>query len=273
MKTILLIDCDYLCHRAWYSTGHLDNGVIFGFFRELIELQDKFMPEAFCFCFDFGKNLRKVDYPKYKSNREPMPEEFEVQRHGLRRKHLKELGYNNIHYQRGYEADDVISGVSGNLPNNQRCIVVSSDSDLYQLLGPRTSIYRPSKGSIITEDSFSRDYGITPTQWVDCKAIAGCKTDCVEGIKGVGEKTAAKFLSGNLSPTSKAFEAIVKGTKTWKKNRHLVRLPYPGLGTFEVKKDSIKAGNWEELAERLGMFSISKRAPKRSKSKFLLEDG
>jgi hypothetical protein len=73
-KPLLLLDSNYLCHRAHYSTGELScgdyrTGVIFGFLRTVIELQDRFLPGAIAFCFDKGPILRELDYPEYKEAR------------------------------------------------------------------------------------------------------------------------------------------------------------------------------------------------------------
>lgn len=274
MNTILLLDMGHLTHRAWYTTGSLSHqgtgtGVVYGVLRDLVEFQDQFDPVSICFCFDSSARLRVLDYPGYKANRTPMPEEFKEQVLGLYKSYLGNLGYRNIFRQRGYEADDLIAALCDKGQHNRVCnseiVIVSGDSDLYQLLGQGVSIFNPKKKKITTEASFTKEKGMSPIQWVDCKAIAGCKTDNIEGIKGVGEKTAAKFLSGKLDSSSKAFEQIVKGDKIWKRNRHLVRLPYPGVKPMVVVKDKIKARSWYILADSLGMKSLRNKAPERRK--------
>jgi DNA polymerase-1 len=285
-KPLLLLDSNYLCHRAHYSTGELScgdyrTGVIFGFLRTVIELQDRFLPGAIAFCFDKGPILRELDYPEYKEARREkyrnMTEEERVSKEymdeqirDLRTKHIKALGFANIFYQRGYEGDDIIASICEDKRyRGVRKIIVSNDHDLYQLLSKKTSIYTPgSKGTLITQSGFEREFGVTPSQWIDVKAIAGCRTDGVQGIQGVGEKKAAGFLNGSLQKQTKAgkenkaFSAIVHGNRIWKRNRHLVELPYPGCRTFTIRRDNVKPGSWEQFVNRLGMKSLKGKAPK-----------
>lgn len=272
MKNRLLIDTNYLCWRAYYTTGELSSGnvktgILYGILRDIIDLQDRFQPDCFCFCFDKGTSLRKADYPAYKSNRTRIPE-VDEQIKAIRLKYLPQLGYRNIFAFKGYEADDCIAKLSLQRTDNNvhNYIIVSGDHDMYQLLGRGVEIYHPASKRHITEDSFSKLYGLSPLQWIDCKSIAGCKTDCVEGIKGVAEKTAAKFINGKLSPISKSFKAIVEGNEKWRSNRHLIRLPYPGLPELEVRApEELKKGSWHHLAKKLDMKSIMDREPVQKK--------
>jgi len=110
---------------------------------------------------------------------------------------------------------------------------------------------------MLTEAWLIGEYGIAPSQWADVKAIAGCSSDGVEGVRGVGEKTAAKFLRGNLKPASKAHQAIVAGNNVWRRNLPLVRLPFPGVGKFDLESDSEL--DWNPTFYKLGMSSLEQR--------------
>lgn len=283
MRTWLLLDCNYLCYRAWYTTGGLSHGgiqtgVLFGFMRDITTLQDRFNTDLFAFCFDRGRPLRERDYPQYKSGRRKDWTEEDIEMHKLFKSQVKQLRTEhlsdslqspNVFSQPGYEADDVIASICHNGVGSDQFIIVSADHDLYQLLGPSVSIFNPGKGSksssgggaLITEKSFSKEYGVSPTQWVDVKAIAGCSSDSIEGIKGIGEKTAAKFINGSLKTDSVSFEKIVKGNKIWKSNRHIVKLPYPGVNTFQLTPEGLSQDGWRELATRMGMRTL-KQPPK-----------
>lgn len=55
----------------------------------------------------------------------------------------------------------------------------------------------PSKGEIVSYDRekvFER-MGVYPEQIVDFKGLAGDTSDNIPGIRGIGDKTAAKLLS------------------------------------------------------------------------------
>lgn len=270
MKTWLLLDSDFLCHRAFYSMGNLSHnevrtGVLFGFLREVVHLQDLFLTDRVVFCFDCGRSLRSIHLPTYKGNREQTEARIELRKQIqiLRRQYLFEIGFQNVIYEKGYEADDIIASLCMTIPDQDQIIIVSADKDLFQLLSQRVSLYNPSKKATVTAASFSIEYGVDPIQWVDVKAIAGCNTDNIRGIEGVGEITAAKFINGRLKADSKAFQKIVAGNKTWRSNRILVKLPYPGLEKLKLSKepDCVTKAGWLEFVEKFGMRSLRSHPP------------
>lgn len=267
--TWLVIDAPYLCHRAFHSMGNLSygeamTGTLFGFLREVITLKDLFQPDHFVFCFDAGTSKRREKYPKYKRSRrtkERTPEEQELyqqmqkQMRLLRYEHLKGLGFSNVFYQIGYEADDIIGHLCWE--DHPQIIIVSCDHDLYQLLSPRVSIWNVQTSTMLTDESFRAECEIEPSQWVDVKAMAGCSTDDIQGIKGVGEITACKYLRGELKKGVK-FDSIVQNDHIWRRNLELVRLPLPGLNPerLQVKKDQVSQSKWVELCNRYGFQSL-----------------
>jgi hypothetical protein len=235
--------------------------------REVLQLKDLHDTERFVFCFDHSRKhlLRRVAYPKYKCSRDhddcselekEMYAEANRQIRHLRNVILPGLGYRNVLCEKGFEADDLVASVVGNLSKKEEAIIVARDADYFQLLGPRCIIWNASKGKAITAQSFEQEYGITPSQWADVKAIAGCGSDDVEGIRGVGEKTAAAFLAGRLKPVSAKHILITLNHKIWKRNLPLVRLPYEGTPVFKLRKDKMDEKKWKRLCERLGFRSF-----------------
>lgn len=268
----LLIDVSYLAYRAYYSGmgqlsfNHIKTGVVYGVLREIIYLMDRFSTNKVVFCFDVGKPNRTKVCPEYKANRtecteEEMEHKLEVRKqvHALRKEYLPMIGFQNIFWQKGFEADDVIAKIIADRPTRP-FIVVSNDQDLYQLLGRFVSIYKPSKKELYTEEHFRAEFGCSPITWINVKAIAGCKTDNVTGIHGVGEKTALKFICGELSSGAK-FEAIARGSQIWKKNVELVTVPYPGISSFYLAKDCVTPQGWQKLVSHLGMYSLAADLP------------
>jgi DNA polymerase-1 len=272
MKTWLVLDCNYLCWRAFHSTGGLSyrgvmTGVVYGFMREVIQLKDLHNTDRIVFCFDYNrKDLKRREvYPGYKSSREhnnshgldkETHADVQKQIHYLRSVLLPGLGYRNILCEKGYEADDLVASVVDNLGTGHEAIVVARDGDYYQLLGPRCIIWNPSKGKAVTTKSFIKEYGISPSQWADVKAIAGCSTDDVEGIRGIGPKTAAAFLAGKLNVTSAKHRLIVHNHKIWKLNLPLVRLPYEGTPVVKLRKDKVNQKKWKQLCNKLGFRTL-----------------
>jgi DNA polymerase-1 len=268
MMDWLVLDGTYLCYRAFYAMGNLANddgertGVVFGFLNDLARLREKFESDRFVCCFDRGVSFRRAAYPPYKMNRvESKKNDEEAHQDRLRqmrllyREILPELGIVNRFAVKGYEADDLIASAVNSLKGH-RVIIVGSDHDLYQLLSPTVSIYNPTKQEIYGECDFHAEFGIGPSQWADVKALAGCSGDNVEGIRGVGEKSAAKFIAGTLSPRSKQFERIVDGTKIWERNLGLVKLPWTGTPKLTLTENEVTPVKWNRLVKRLRFKSL-----------------
>lgn len=268
----LLLDVSYLAYRAFYSGlgqlsfNHIKTGVVYGVMREILYLQQRFNTNKLAFCFDVGKPNRVYDYPEYKANRQDGTEEelkakqeVRKQVHAMRKEYLPMVGFKNIFWQKGFEADDVIAKIVMDRPTRD-FVIVSNDQDLYQLLGKHVSCYSPAKKELYTEESFRAEYGCSPITWINVKAMAGCSSDNVKGIPGVGPKTAIKFICGELSK-GKKFDAIAFGSKIWKKNIGLVTVPYPGIDPFYLVKDSVSPKGWQSLVDHLGFQSLAADLP------------
>ncbi len=289
-KTYLLIDVHNVCYRNWYTMGNLTHkgnatGVIYGLFRDIRSLQELHNTKHIAFCFDLGQSFRCNVYPGYKAKRKEKQEneseedqraraDLREQIRKLRTEYLPAIGFKNIFFQDGYEADDIIASVClESLSEKDQAILVSTDQDLYQLLSEKVSIWNPNRAKIITMKSFLKEYEIPPKMWVKVKSIAGCSTDEVEGVKGVGEKTALKYLRGELESSRKTFQSIIQSKDIRDRNRRLVELPYPGCPKFQLQSDNISNANWEKIIEDLGMKSLRpkmKQKPKEKERKGLL---
>ena len=186
---ILILDVSHLAYRALYTTGDLSHegvktGVVFGLFRDIAHLSELLQSTRFVWAFDYGYGKRAALSRTYKQNRrkeQEDPEKREArevlreQIRWMRDELLPELGYQNVFYQEGYEADDVIARVCLDLPEGEQAIIVSRDEDLYQLLSHgRVTIWDSYKSRELDEDWFRRTYGIGVGQWRDVKALAGC---------------------------------------------------------------------------------------------------
>jgi hypothetical protein len=103
------------------------------------------------------------------------------------------------------------------------------------------------------------EWGIDPHSWADVKAIAGCHSDCVEGVRGIGERRAAKYLRGELPADSTHFMAIWRNKSVWEHNLPLVKLPWPGVEEFHLEDDGDNEGEWRAVMRSLGMTSLLDR--------------
>jgi 5'-3' exonuclease len=289
----LLIDCSCLAYKSLFTMGDLSNdekrvGVIFGFVKQILTLSKKFETNKFVFCWDHRNSYRKIEYPEYKVKRHSKAQTEEQQADmqdafrqfdEIRELILPLMGFTNIYQQSGYEADDLIAYVATRRPDDT--VIVSTDNDLLQLIYHDRfcpiKIYN-FKG-ITDEAEFRRAwFNISPMKWSFVKAIAGCNSDEVVGIAGVGELTAAKYVAGVLK--GKNLEKInsSEGQYIFKRNLSLVALPYNGIKSInlpEHKDDDIAIEKFKAIFGQYGFKSLLKEEEisKWSKSFFGGEDG
>jgi len=264
----LVLDVSNLAYIAMYAFGDLSyegagTGAAYGIFRNLLDLTDLYSTKNVVFAFDRGHECRRKIYQGYKGDRKVRTEEQKEahsavarQLYRMRTRYLPAMGFRNLFWQDDYEADDIMASVCHNLRKGDEAVVVSTDEDMYQLLAPHVIIWNPKKKKPVTEESFSEPRGIGPSQWPLVKAIAGCISDDVPGVKGVGEITAIKYITGNLKSTTKAFQSIIESNNRIERNLRLVTLPFPNTKKFELVEDEVTVKKWDAVVVDLGMKSL-----------------
>lgn len=281
-NTWLLIDSNFLAYRAYHAMGDLSfgaikTGVVYGFLKEIIALQDRFATTRVAFCFDHGNPKRKEVLACYKQKRHALREMTEEEQKArifmrqqvekLREEYLPAIGYRNIFAQWGYEADDMIASLCQTLDDNDEAIIVSADADLWQLIRGNVTFFRPSifkqLPRVITLQSFKKEHGIHPKYWARVKALAGCKSDEIPGVGGVGEKTALRYLKGELKQGSAARLAIRAGFDRGvvSTNMRIVRLPFEGTQRLKLREDELTEKGWKEVCATLGLRSLVNDSP------------
>jgi 5'-3' exonuclease len=275
--TLLIVDVSYLCYRAFHTTRELSwgkkpTGVIFGFLKSITQFKDQFQTDRIAFCFEHPRLFRKDIFPEYKARRHKQERTEEEQAAHvaliqqiaqLRKSYLSRIGFKNIFCVEGYESDDIMAAIAANLPRCEDAILITADQDLYQCLRPNVSIFSPQSNKLITFGSFQTNYGIHPRCWAVMKALAGCNSDGVPGITGIGEKTALKYLRNELKPESMAYQMITSatGANIVRRNKALVKLPYEGCPVPMIVEDEVDERGWRSVCTELGMRSIAGRAP------------
>jgi DNA polymerase-1 len=271
-QTWLLVDGNYMANRAFHSTGGLSHhgvstGISFGFLRDIETITELFSASRVILAFDSRTSLREQIYPNYKISRKTKvrtPEETQSRKlfieelNRLIAEILPAAGYSNVIQEFGYEADDVIAQVSDELPRDTDAVIVTSDGDLLQCLRRHVVYYNPHTKLTTTVDSFIEKWGITPDAWVNVKAWAGCGTDDIEGLEGVGEVIAARYVAGTLNPgtpkkPSKTYQKFAAGIDIYNRNLDLVRLPYPGLVLPKLLPDKVTPEKLAAVRRSLGI--------------------
>jgi DNA polymerase I len=199
-----LIDGHALAYRQYFAlplagfstrSGEPTNAV-YGFARTLMDILQKEKPQYIAVSFDKGLSGRDELYGEYKGTREKMPSELVTQMKRINE--LVEAFNMPILAKKGYEADDVIGTV---VPQAEaqgvQIRIVTGDRDILQLLTEHTTVQLPRKGEadvVFDVPKFKEEYGLEPWQLVELKALIGDTSDNIPGVKGVGEKTATKYL-------------------------------------------------------------------------------
>ena len=273
MNPWLLLDVNFLCYRIRYTMPALtyDNkatGIIYGFFQTVQYLQKQFESNRVVFCFDSRYNLRKDLTPTYKANRnvqlvdeteQLFTKDFHRQMIKLRAKYLRAVGYANIFMQTGYESDDILASIAKHMPKQQTAIIVTADHDLFQCIRGNVTVYNPTKRETMTVQRFYKTYGIKPNKWRRVKAIAGCSSDNVKGVLGVGEKTAIKYLRKE-KVSARLYDRIEQFRRTinYKLNLELVTLPLEGTMRCKLRPNKFSRCKWNKLMHKLGIHSLDR---------------
>jgi len=203
VKKILIIDGNSILNRAFYGVAPLTSsdgtptGAVFGFIKILKRHFDSLSPDFAVCAFDLpDPTFRHLMYSEYKANRSGMPEDLAVQL-PLAKDAAAAMGYSVVTLA-GYEADDII-GTFASEANTRgvEAYILTGDRDSLQLIDDNTRvILAKTKGDVIFDRAlFREEYGIDPEQFVDVKALMGDSSDNIPGVKGIGEKTALKFIS------------------------------------------------------------------------------
>lgn len=265
----LIFDCSAVCHASRHAYGGLSyqdmhTGVIYGFLIQVLNLSEKFDTTDLVFAWDSRTSVRRDEFPDYKKKRKEKiisPEEQEMlnaafgQFIKLQEVVLPRIGFVNNFLFPGYEADDIIGSVVKGCASGW--IVVSSDNDLYQLLED-CKMWKPQAKKLYTRHDLMNDWGVSPTLWAEVKTIAGCRGDEVPGVPGVAEKTAIKFLLGNLKGKKLSDIGSLKSLEIRKRNKRLVTLPHPDFeGVRLYNQPPLDFGAALDVCNDLGMYSLT----------------
>ncbi|HEM3485260.1 DNA polymerase I [Streptococcus suis] len=208
---LLLIDGSSVAFRAFFAlynqidrfkspTG-LHTNAIYGFNLMLDHMMKRIEPTHILVAFDAGKTTFRTEmYADYKAGRAKTPDEFREQFPFIRQM-LDAMGVKHYELDQ-YEADDIIGTLDKMAERTDvpfDVTIVSGDKDLIQLTDENTVVEISKKG-VAEFEEFTPAYlmekmGITPTQFIDLKALMGDKSDNIPGVTKIGEKIGLKLLT------------------------------------------------------------------------------
>ncbi|NBU36858.1 MAG: DNA polymerase I, partial [Actinobacteria bacterium] len=209
----MALDGNSLAYRAFFAlpedmtnaSGQTTNAV-YGFTTMLVNLIKEHKPDGVVVVFDRPEpTFRHQAIPEYKAQREKAPETLRSQL-GVIRELLDVFGITWLEMA-GFEGDDLIATMADRAEREGRDIlIVTGDRDSYQLVhDPHVRVLYNKRGvsdyAIYDEAGILERTGVTPAQYPDYAALRGDPSDNLDGIPGVGEKTAAKLVTqyGNLA--------------------------------------------------------------------------
>ena len=203
MKNLLVIDGNSILNRAYFGIRPLSTkdgiptNAVYGFINIIKRHIDALRPDYLVCAFDLKAPTfrhKKCDF--YKANRKPMPDDLAAQLPWAK-DIARAMGFRVVELE-GYEADDVIGtvcriGDGGGVHS----YVLTGDRDSLQLLSENTSVIlvKTKEDVVYTPEKFKEDFGVTPREYIDVKALMGDSSDNIPGVKGIGEKTAFGLIA------------------------------------------------------------------------------
>jgi DNA polymerase-1 len=193
-------------YRAFYAPmlrmnapSGMPTKVPFLFNNILKRILKDYRPEYLGIVFDpSGPTFRDKLFEKYKSQRQPMPDEMRVQLPYVKK--LCEAMRMPILEMAGFEADDVIGTLAKKAAESDlEVLVVSNDKDMMQLVGKNVRTLRTGTGGakadvIVDEKRVEEILGVPPERVIDVMALMGDTVDNIPGAKGIGEKGATELI-------------------------------------------------------------------------------
>ena len=204
---LVLIDGHSILNRAFYGVPDLTNSeglhtnAIYGFLNIMFKILDEEKPDYLTVAFDVKhKTFRHEMFSEYKGTRKPMPNELHEQVPVLKDL-LKVMNIQTMEMP-GYEADDLLGTVAKIAEKDGVDVrIVSGDRDLLQLATDKIMIRIPKTkmGKTEVENYYAADvlekYQVTPSEFIDLKALMGDTADNIPGVAGIGEKMATKIIA------------------------------------------------------------------------------
>lgn len=236
----LIVDGSLLVARMAFATelspvflhgDETDMNGVSGFLEEIETVREIFpsLREVHVVWEGGGRKMRRAIFPDYKAQRDKPSKGSDYMRarvypaKELLRKRI--LPLTPIHQVEAklWEGDDGIGTLSRVLADRGiPSLILSNDHDFLQLLeGELVFILQAKKGRWIafSEERLLEEEGISPSQVIDVKALAGDSSDNYKGVPRVGDKTAIKMIKehGTLDEIIRVArtEGVLLKKKNW----------------------------------------------------------
>ena len=198
-RRLLVIDGANTFYRAFFAIPQLrapdgtPTNAAYGFVNTLGKLLREEQPDFVAVAWDpRGGSFRKEIFEGYKATRDAQPEDLTTQI-PIVRELVEAFGIPILEVP-GFEADDVIATLVAEAPDDVELAIVSSDKDLMQLVSERVSLLDGIKDRRYGPADVEARFGVPPDKILEVRALIGDPSDNIPGVKGIGEKGAAKLI-------------------------------------------------------------------------------
>ena len=284
MKLVLL-DSHALIHRAYHAipptltspTGEPTNAT-YGFTSTLLKVLSDEKPDFIAATFDVGPGFRHELDANYKAHRPELASDLVPQL--ARAREVVEAFNIPAFGLEQYEADDLLGTLAkqANERGNIEVVIVTGDSDTFQLISPRVRVLilgRKADETILYDEArVAERYGLSPRQLIDFKALKGDPSDNIPGVPGIGEKTAAKLLQ-QFSSLENIYAQLDQVEARWReklragkssafKSQQLVTIVTDAPVTLDLDACRVSQLNRERVSalfRELGFKSLLDRLP------------
>ena len=199
---LLIVDGHHYAYRSFYAIRAMNapdgfpTNVLYGFINAIRRMRARVAPTHIAVIWDGGLDDERTEaLPEYKAERDPMPDDLELQLDALD-EWLEAAGMHSWCHE-GVEAADVIGTLTrqaeaAGLP----VVIASSDKDFFQLINPSVHLLNPNDktDTLWQAEQVRAKTGVEPAQIIDWLSLVGDAVDGIPGVRGVGPKTATKLL-------------------------------------------------------------------------------
>ncbi len=259
LRKLVVIDGANAIYRAFFAIPGLrapdgtPTNAALGFTNMLAKVIREEQPDFIAVAMDpRGGSFRKRVYPDYKANRDAQPEDLSLQMPLVRE--LIEAFRVSILEVPDFEADDVIATLVALAPDDTVVTIVSTDKDLMQLVSDRVTLVDGVKDRRYGPAEVEERFGVPPEKILDLRSLVGDPSDNIPGVKGIGEKGAAKLIQewGTLEnllehaadvKAKRAREALLEQAEAARLSKELSTLRYdvPLSSAFAGSEESPKS--------------------------------
>jgi 5'-3' exonuclease len=282
VATHILLDLSHLGHAAAankhrLSAGSVDTTAIYGVVQCLHRVASQFNGQITALLD--GRSWRHVELADYKAGRAQSPDGIALKERWKASKPwvskiLPTLGINQI-FSKNLEADDLAARMRRRfIDRGDEVLLISGDKDWLQLIEAGCWVYNTITEKRINAANFTEATGLPqPRSIAERKALIG-KAQEMDGVGGIGEKTAQEIFAQFGSVDGMLNSIIVEGTKVdgratklldeavqqrFRQNMRLAWLDHPGLppaaGTIMVPGQFDKA-RFRDLCGELAFHSL-----------------